>query len=83
MAGRRDEARKIRDELEKEEASPFSALGRVVLYTALGENDGAFRWLDYEPHHAWVPWLAVDPVLVPPRDDPRFQDFLRRLNLPS
>jgi tetratricopeptide (TPR) repeat protein len=48
MAGRKDEARKILAELEKEELSPFGAWGLVIMYTALGENDKAFQAPAYE-----------------------------------
>jgi hypothetical protein len=83
LAGRTEDARRIAADLEAEEQDPFGAFGLALLYTALGENDDAFRWLAYEPPHAWVPWAAVDPILEIPRDDPRFHDFLRRLNLPN
>jgi TolB-like protein/Flp pilus assembly protein TadD len=83
LAGRRDEALKILAELEKEEATPFGAWGLASLYTALGEKDEAFRWLNYEHPHAWFPWVRVDPQFVPLRDDPRFKDLLRKMNLPQ
>jgi TolB-like protein len=82
QAGRTDDARRIAAELESEEQDPFGALFLANLYGALGENDDAFRWLAYEPPHAWVPWTAVDPMFTIPKDDPRFQEFLDRLNLP-
>ncbi len=83
QAGRRDEARKILTELEKEETTPFGAWGLAYLYTALGEKDDAFRWLAYEKPHAFFPWLRVSPHFEPLRSDPRFKDLLRRLNLPD
>ncbi|MDH5706450.1 MAG: tetratricopeptide repeat protein, partial [Candidatus Aminicenantes bacterium] len=83
MAGQRDEALKILAELEKEEASPFGAWGLAVLYTALGNKDEALRWLNYEHPHAWFPWVRVDPQFVLLRDDPRFKDLLRKMNLPE
>jgi tetratricopeptide (TPR) repeat protein len=82
-AGRTEDARRIAAELESQEQDPFGAYGLARLYGALGENDDAFRWLAYEPPHAWVPWVAVEPILEIPWDDPRFHDFLRRLNLPN
>lgn len=81
-AGRTEDARRIAAELEMKEQDPFGALGMASLYSALGENDDAFRWLAREPPHAWVPWASVDPMFPIPRDDPRFQEFLDRLNLP-
>jgi len=83
QAGRMEDARQLAAQLESEEQSSMGAFGLAVLYASLGENDDSFRWLEYEPPHAWVPWGAIDPVLELPRDDPRFQDFLRKLNLPE
>jgi len=82
-AGRIDEARAILEEMEAEEPNSWSAIGLVVLNTALGEYDAAFRWMEYENPHAWVPWLTIDPVLIAPRDDPRFEEFEARLALPD
>jgi Flp pilus assembly protein TadD len=81
-AGRMEDARRIAAELESQEQDPFGALRMAKLYGALGENDDAFRWLAKEPPHAWLPWVAVGPMRLMPRDDPRFQEFLDRLDLP-
>ncbi len=81
-AGRPDQARAILAELEKQPATPLNAFGLAILCAALGETDKAFRWLAYEQPHAWLPWVRVNPVFEPLRDDPRYQDFLRKLNLP-
>jgi tetratricopeptide (TPR) repeat protein len=84
ISGHRDEAEKILNELGKSEVSPFNALGLTIMYGALGRMDEAFKWLAHEPHAAWVPWIAVIPSWSKPlRDDPRFEDFLERLNLPK
>jgi hypothetical protein len=37
----------------------------------------------YEPAHAGVPWLRIDPELFPLRGDPRFKELLRKCNLPD
>ncbi|MCK4853975.1 MAG: tetratricopeptide repeat protein, partial [Bacteroidales bacterium] len=84
ISGHRDEAEKILNELEKSEVNPFNALGLTIMYGALGKMDEAFKWLAYEPHSAWLPWVAVIPSwskLI--HNDPRFEDFLKRLNLPD
>ncbi len=84
ISGHRDEAEKILNELEKSEVNGWNALGLTILYGALGKMDEAFRWLAYEPHHGWVTWCAVIPSWSEPlHDDPRFEDFLERLNLPD
>ncbi len=83
MAGRKDEARKILAELEKEEPSPFGAWALAIMYTALGENDKAFQWLNYQPTHGWIPWFSVDPEFYPLRADPRFKELVRKWDLPE
>lgn len=83
LAGRYEEAEKILDELEELPVIPFTAQGRLILNAALGRMDEAFKWIDYEPHHAWLAWIAVMPEAENLRKDPRYQDFLERLNLPD
>ncbi len=83
-ADRPDEARRIAAELEAQEKSSLDAFGLAVLYAALGESDDAFRWLAYEPHHAWVVAAGFDPIVgFPPDvlDDPRFEEFQERIGL--
>jgi len=84
-AGRREEARNLLTELNKLKPGPWGAFWRMMIFAALGENDEAFRWLDYKPHHAWLAWVRVMPWygLANLRDDPRFPDQLRRMNLPQ
>ena len=58
---------------------------RAVVYGSLGEMDEAFLFLDRAYERRELP-LAVakdDPRLDPLRDDPRFRDFLRRMNFPE
>ena len=81
--GQFEEAETILEEYEKTPVIPFTAHGRMVLYAALSRYDEAFKWLDYEPHHAWTAWLAVMPEAESLRKDPRYKDFLERLNLPD
>lgn len=83
LAGREGEARKIAAQLEGAVATPWRAYGLVTLYAALGENDDAFRWLAFDQPHGWIPWVRIMPPYQPLRNDPRFGDFLKRLNLPG
>jgi tetratricopeptide (TPR) repeat protein len=83
-SGHREEAEKILHELENSEVNEWNAFQLAMMYGALGKMDEAFKWLAYEPHTAWLPWVAVIPDWSKPfRDDPRFEDFLKRLNLPD
>jgi tetratricopeptide (TPR) repeat protein len=81
-AGRRDDAARVLDELKRQKTTPWTAFWRVVNHAQLGEIDEAFRWLDYEPHHAWVPWVRSLDWADPMRRDPRFPARLERMNLP-
>jgi eukaryotic-like serine/threonine-protein kinase len=64
----------------------FASSGSVaILYGALGEPDHAFAWLEkaYEEHAPELTYLKVPGRrFAPLQSDPRFADFLRRMNLP-
>ena len=80
-AGRRAEAQAALAQLK---ARPiFSAATVAVIYTALGNKEKAFEWLNksYEERTAAAPALKLDPGWDPLRSDPRFADMLRRMNL--
>jgi TolB-like protein len=51
----------------------------------LGDKDGAFEWLEkaYAQHDGRLFTLKVAPYWDPLRDDPRFEDLLRRMNFPE
>jgi len=85
LAGRKDEARKLLAELEAEEPTQWNEATLSGLYVSLGENDKAIRQLEvaYKLRAPWLPWIRVIPNLKPLRDDPRFQDLLRRMNVPQ
>ncbi len=55
-----------------------------TLYTRAGKNDEALEWLEkaYEEHDGNMPSISVDPIFDGLRDNPRFQELLRRMNLP-
>jgi len=52
-------------------------------YMSAGEEDLALEWLTQaiDERDPWVPWANVAIPFDPIRDDPRFQDLLRRMNL--
>jgi len=54
----------------------------AITYAALGEKDQAFEWLE-KAYQARTTLLLtmINPLLDPLRDDPRFQDLRRRMNL--
>ncbi len=51
----------------------------------VGDKELALVWLDraYKERSSWLPEINVDPVWDNLRDDPRFKDLLKRMNLPE
>jgi TolB-like protein len=79
----REEAEKILSMIEKREVTPINAYNRAMIFAALGSKDEAFKWLNYEPHHGFVAWAAVNKNFKSLHGDPRWDAFLKRLNLPK
>ena len=80
-AGREDEARRLMAELDGQDVTEAQAFWLMWAHTNLGDLDEAYRWLTYERHHAWIPWVRVEPQFEPLRRHPRFPEALRRMNL--
>jgi len=61
------------------------AMGVAQRYFWAGDHDRALHWLAKaeEAHSANLPYVAFQPLWDPVRADPRFQDLLRRMNLPT
>ena len=76
-AGQTDSARAV---LRRSKLRPFEPFNVGRAHVALGEADSAFVWLEQSnwrwPHRAF----RADPALDPLRDDPRFQQLIRRVD---
>ena len=81
--GKISEAEEILKRMNKLTPDPLIALGYVMLYSALENKDEAFKWLAYEPPHIWLPWVTIMDWGNNLHNDPRFDDFLKKLNLPK
>ncbi len=84
--GERGEAVKLLGELQAESARryvPGSAF--AIAYGALGDKDKAFAELEkaYQEHDWFLPRLKVDSIFDSLRDDARYKDLLKRMNLPE
>ena len=85
LAGKRDEALKVLDELkELSKEKRVSPGDMALLYTGLGQREQALEWLEkaYEERCGDLAYLKVDPRFDSLRSDPRFQNLLRRIGLP-
>jgi tetratricopeptide (TPR) repeat protein len=84
-SGRTDDARKMLDALQQRYGEDVESYFLGGIHAALGEKDEAFAWLEkaYDEHSFFLVFLPADPWFDPLRDDPRFQDLLRRLNFPE
>jgi len=84
--GNRSEAVAIAKQIEAEFAKgQIDARDVAVAYAGLGENDKVFEWLekDFQSHNLSLLELRMEVPLTPLRNDPRFQDLLRRMSMPD
>ena len=86
-AGKREQARKILAKLQKLHEQGVVPSGSIaILYGSLGELDEAFAWLEkaYEERDPELTYIKVPARRFEPlRHDPRYQDMLRRMGLPT
>ena len=82
LAGRGEEAHEVLREMltRNQQNIPIEI---ALLYTALGETDSAFEWLEvaYAQRSYPLPDLRIDPRYDPLRTDPRFEALLERMGL--
>jgi serine/threonine protein kinase/Flp pilus assembly protein TadD len=81
--GRETEARNILAQLvQAREKRYVSAPLIAAVSTALGDKEGAFRWLEraYEEHSGILQWIAFLPEFRALHSDARFPQFLRRMD---
>jgi len=77
------EAARLVSDLEK---NPGSLAGDVAqIWAALGDRGNTLRWLEesLRRREEFMIYMAVDPILAPFHDDPRFQAVLRDINYPQ
>jgi len=85
-AGRDAEARGFLKELKKMQERRFvSPYFFALAYTGCGQKNLAFEWFEkaLEDRSGWLTNLNVEPGFDTIRSDPRFQDLVRRVGLPS
>jgi tetratricopeptide (TPR) repeat protein len=84
-SGKRDEAERVLETLQKQRRERFaSAYDTALIYAGLSENDLAFEWLekactDRDDGLTWA--LASDPRLDSLRGDSKFDELMSRIGL--
>lgn len=84
-SGRRREAEESIAKLREIEKTQYVVRSFIAsIYGALGEKDQAFAEFDkaLEEREPWLKWINAEPMMGPLRNDPRFKEVLKRLNLP-
>ena len=86
-AGRVQDAKAILAEFDvlTRQGRHASAYAIAVVYAGLGDRERMFQYLDaaYREHSHWLVWLKRDPRWDEFRADPRFQNLVRKIGLPS
>ena len=83
-AGKTAEARQVLARLEASTRKSYVPPYLIALvYAALGEQQPTLNWLDraFSEHDRYMVWLGVDPAFDFIREQPRFQELLKRLGL--
>jgi TolB-like protein/Tfp pilus assembly protein PilF len=86
VAGRSAEARELLQQTATEQmGTPIDAYFLAMVLGELGEKDRAFALLEqaYQGRSATMSVLKIEPRIDALRDDPRFEDLLRRMNFPN
>jgi tetratricopeptide (TPR) repeat protein len=84
--GRKEDAERVLEELKELSNNRYiSPIGFVLVYAGIGDRDRAFEWLDraFQEREPSLTLLTFDPALESLRPDPRFKEFLDRVNLPE
>ena len=81
-SGKQAEAREVLAELLKSASERYvSPYNIALIYNGLGDPDKTFAWLEraYEQRDQKIVFLKVEPKWNNLREDPRFQDLMRRV----
>lgn len=85
-AGKKAEAEKVLVELQElTKQRHVPAYNVACVYAGLNDKDQAFKWLElaYQERSFFMTVLKTETVLDNLRQDPRFKDLLRRMDLPE
>jgi len=84
LSGKRDEAKKVLDELHELSKQRYISPNLIALiYGGLGQKDQAFEWLEkaFSERDSQLGYLKVEPQFDSLRSDPRFKALLKKMKL--
>jgi DNA-binding winged helix-turn-helix (wHTH) protein/TolB-like protein/Tfp pilus assembly protein PilF len=84
LAGERNKSVKTLAELRDVSRQGYlNSYTFAVVYIGLGDKDQTLSWLEkaFQDRSSVLLWLGVEPMFASLRDDPRFQDLLRRVGI--
>ena len=85
-SGDRNEALKMLSELKQESTRNYvQSYTFALIYIGLGDKEEALNWLEKEVsgRSEIASSFAIAPELDDVRNEPRFKDLLKRMNLPN
>jgi TolB-like protein/DNA-binding winged helix-turn-helix (wHTH) protein/Tfp pilus assembly protein PilF len=83
-SGKRTEAGELLNDLKKRSNRIYSHASEIaMIYASLGDADQAMNWLERGYQERFNPGVLLRPGLDPLRSDPRFEDLVRRVGLPT
>lgn len=86
VAGQEDEAKNILSRMKSFAGDQYAAPSQLAaIYAGLGEKDQAFELLEqaYEERNPIMAYIRAEPCFDPLRDDPRYEQLVRRMNFPE
>jgi len=84
LLGDKPLAKKLLENALADKSKPWISPFRIAqVYLALGDKDKAISYLQkaYDIRDLHMFWIKVDPVLDPLKNDPRFIEILKKMNL--
>ena len=81
-SGRPDDARRVIAETGVETPTAWDAIWLARAHAALGNIEEAMDWLEFEPAHAFLPWVITNLSFRDDfRNEPRFRRLLEKTDL--
>jgi tetratricopeptide (TPR) repeat protein len=84
VSGNHEEARRILDGLQELSNQRYVPAFYIAgIYVGLGDGDRAFQWLEkaFTDRSEWLIYLNIEPMLDPIRNDPRFDEMVKKVGL--